>query len=362
MNVNEESGQQPGNEVLRIGIVGCGVHASIAIFPALRNAPVDLVAVCDLDLSKAQYNARKYGARRYYGDAVEMMEKEDLQAILVIGPAKVHYQVAKEALQRGLHVWMEKPPGETREQAFELMRLAEKHHKQIQVGFMMRFATAHQMAKEISQRLEFGGAKALYFRYMANPYPDHLTFFLYHCIHGFDLARHFMGEPDKIFAREATVSPGHFHLQASLSFVNGSIATLDMSCLQEWTSPNVRLEVTGVGKHVIVENSAEITYYRNAPIRPSHARDQAHFVEAVARLDDRQDALTWQPNQNWATLYSYRGYEDELNAFASAILSGSRVPVNIEDGYSALKLLAAVEQSAQTGKEVSFADFEVGDR
>jgi len=354
------SSEDLSNQDLRIGVVGCGAHSSISIFPAMRNAPVDLIAVCDLDLSRAKYNARKFGAQRFYQDANEMMDQEDLQAIFIIGPAIVHYTVAKEALRRGLHVWMEKPPGETVEQAHELMLLAKKHERQIQVGYMMRFATANQLAKEITLRPEFGGAKALYFRYMANPYPDHHSFYLYHCVHGFDLVQHFMGEPDKIFAREVTVQPGSFHLQASIVFTNGSIAALDMSCLQEWTSPNVRLEVTGIGKHVIVDNSAEVTYYRNSPTRPSHANDQAHFVDAAAPFSDEGEALTWQPNQNWATLYSYRGYEDELNSFAAAILAGTKVSVGIEQGYQCMKLLAAVEKSVQTGKEVLFADFEVG--
>lgn len=355
MSLREEQAEQRGANV-RIGIVGCGAHASVSIFPALRGAPVELIAVCDLDPAKAAYNARKYGAERWYTDAGEMMDKEELEAVLLIGPAGVHYALAKEALGRGLHVWMEKPPGETAEQAFELMKLAERHNRQIQVGFMMRYATANQLAKEITERSEFGGARALYFRYMASPYPDRYTFYLYHAIHAFDLVQHFMGAPASVFARETTLRPGHFHLQVSIAFENGSIALLDLSCLQEWASPNVRLEVTGDGRHVVVDNSAEVTYYRNPPQRPTHANDNARFVEAVVPFNDQRDALTWQPNQNWATLYSYRGYEDELNAFASALLAGRPVSAGIDAGYRAMLLLAAIWKAVEEGKEVRLAN------
>ena len=49
-------------EVLRVGFVGCGNHATHSIYPCLRWAPVDLAAVADLDAAKAQRNARDYRA------------------------------------------------------------------------------------------------------------------------------------------------------------------------------------------------------------------------------------------------------------------------------------------------------------
>jgi len=46
--------------------VGCGGHAFRNVYPALRYAPVDLVAVCDYDLERAKVYAREFGAAHAY--------------------------------------------------------------------------------------------------------------------------------------------------------------------------------------------------------------------------------------------------------------------------------------------------------
>ena len=53
-------------ERLRIGFIGCGRHATKALYPSLRYAGIDLAAVCDIDENAARRNARWFGAERTY--------------------------------------------------------------------------------------------------------------------------------------------------------------------------------------------------------------------------------------------------------------------------------------------------------
>ena len=53
-------------EKVRIGFIGCGGFSTGAVYPSLHHAPVDLVAVCDLDEAKAKRNAKWFGADRFY--------------------------------------------------------------------------------------------------------------------------------------------------------------------------------------------------------------------------------------------------------------------------------------------------------
>ncbi|MBC8230740.1 Gfo/Idh/MocA family oxidoreductase, partial [bacterium] len=68
-------------EKVRIGFIGCGGFSTGAVYPALHHAPVDLVAVCDLNENLARRNAKWFGADRVYIDRHQMYDNEELDAI-----------------------------------------------------------------------------------------------------------------------------------------------------------------------------------------------------------------------------------------------------------------------------------------
>ena len=51
---------------IRAGFIGCGGHAFRNVYPTFKFAPVDLIATCDLDESRAEEFARQFGAHRHY--------------------------------------------------------------------------------------------------------------------------------------------------------------------------------------------------------------------------------------------------------------------------------------------------------
>ena len=120
---------------VRVGFVGCGHHATHKIYPALRYAPIELVAVCDLDPQKAERNRRNFGAERAYTDYQDMMDKEKLDAVMAVVNAEVHCKVALDALQRGLHVWTDKPPAASVADLQGLAEARRKAGKRHEVGF-----------------------------------------------------------------------------------------------------------------------------------------------------------------------------------------------------------------------------------
>ena len=111
---------------VRIGFVGCGRQASAAWYPNFATIPaLDLVACCDLQADLAERNARFYGARRWYTSLDRMLDVEDLDAVMVVGPPAMHYACGKAVLAAGLPLMMEKPPAPRTAQARELVELAE---------------------------------------------------------------------------------------------------------------------------------------------------------------------------------------------------------------------------------------------
>ena len=100
---------------IKVGFIGCGGHAFRNIYPTFQYAPVDLRAVCDLRLERAQAYARQFGASNAYQNHHEMLEKEELDAVFIVTnydeEAKPRFpQLAIDAMNSGCHAWIEKAP------------------------------------------------------------------------------------------------------------------------------------------------------------------------------------------------------------------------------------------------------------
>ena len=136
---------------IRIAFIGCGGMSSqlqqcIPMVPAF-----EFVATCDLVEEKAASNARRFGALRHYTDYNEMFKNEDLYAVAVVGRPedKLHRDIGIECLQRGYHIYTEKPPATTAEGAKMLVDASVETGKTGMVGTMWRHAPAHQIAKQL---------------------------------------------------------------------------------------------------------------------------------------------------------------------------------------------------------------------
>jgi myo-inositol 2-dehydrogenase / D-chiro-inositol 1-dehydrogenase len=99
---------QPGTGRLKVGIIGGGWIARRHV-PAIDAAPeVELVAACDADVERAHAIADPRGAHAYQ-DWRELLDREQLDAIWVCTPPGLHRDPTVAALERGVHVFLEKP-------------------------------------------------------------------------------------------------------------------------------------------------------------------------------------------------------------------------------------------------------------
>ena len=100
---------------LRAGFIGCGGHPYRNIYPTYQYAPVDLVAVCDLDPARAATCAKLFGANRFYSNHSQMLEREELDVVFIVTnvdeTGRPRYpKLAADCLRAGAHAWIEKPP------------------------------------------------------------------------------------------------------------------------------------------------------------------------------------------------------------------------------------------------------------
>lgn len=119
---------------LRAGIVGGGWIARRHV-PAIDAADgVKLVAACDAELSRAQEIAAPRGARAY-GEWEKMLEREELDVLWVCTPPMVHREPTVAALERGVHVYLEKPIARTPGDAEAIVAAAGKGDGVCMVGY-----------------------------------------------------------------------------------------------------------------------------------------------------------------------------------------------------------------------------------
>jgi predicted dehydrogenase len=137
---------------LKVGIVGVGhlgaIHAKV--YSKLKN--VDLAGVCDCNLSRALEIGKKYHATSYanYND---LFGRVDAASIVV--PTSLHYKVAKDFLEHGIHVLIEKPITKTLPEADELIEIAQKNNLIIQVGHVERFNAAVRALEHFLRKPKF---------------------------------------------------------------------------------------------------------------------------------------------------------------------------------------------------------------
>ncbi len=126
-------------EKINVGVVGVGHLGSLhsRVYSHLKS--VNLVGVCDVDKKRAKKIGRRYKVW-YFSDYKELFGK--VQAVSIVVPTILHFKIAKDFLEAGVHVLVEKPITKTLEEADELIEIAKKNNLILQIGHIERFNPA----------------------------------------------------------------------------------------------------------------------------------------------------------------------------------------------------------------------------
>lgn len=147
-------------ERARIAIVGSGWWATANHLPALTaRADVDVVALCDTDISKARGAADHFGIEKIYTDLKSMLGQEKLDGAVVATYHAAHYPVARRCLEAGLHVFIEKPMTLYAREARHLVELAERRGAQIVMGYNHNHRRTTLHARECLGSGELGAVR-----------------------------------------------------------------------------------------------------------------------------------------------------------------------------------------------------------
>lgn len=325
---------------LKIGWIGCGIHATQMLLPQLVRHDVEIKALCDIDGKRLASAGRQFGVSTLTSDAAELIATPGLDAIgMAVGPDQ-HLAFGKAALARGLPVFMEKPPSGSAAGARELLAASEKAKKPLLLGFMKRYSAGNKIAANIVHSGRFGPVLGLTGYYMTAPgyfvgNVDYTGFFLHHCVHYMDLVSFLVSPVKKLTARKVEKEPGKVLFHISLDFDCGAIGTIAMGTIQSRGAPVERIELMGDHQRIEVDNVIDVRWNRNPPFKVDDPR---------ATLTDDVDSLTWKPNFTAAANEDPKGYFSLLSDVIPA-LGGAETPApSIRDGVIAMERLETLRK------------------
>lgn len=312
-------------ERVRAGFIGCGRHATKMLYPGLHMTGLELAAVCDLNEARARRNARWFGAERAYTDHRQMLDRERLDAVLICAGPAVHAALTRDVADRGLPVFVEKPPALSLAAAEHLRDYCQERGTPVMVGMMKRYAPIYQKLRQVMDTPAFGEASAVQAR-MAVGWKNGSGFALLldMGIHMIDLLRFLMGDIAHLSYEKVERDSAHISYAVVLRFVSGAVGTLYLSDQHHWMRANERIEVTGHSQFVVADNLVHLAHY--LPDGQIHAWEPGFSIP-----NDENNGL------------ALSGYTGELRAFAEAVRSGEPAQPDLHAACAALRVIKDIE-------------------
>ena len=243
---------------ISIAVVGVGYWGPNLLRNFSRIPEADMNAGCDIDETKLQYAKSRFPQIKVTTNYRELFDDPSIDAVAISTPLATHFQLAKEALERGKHVLVEKPLAQTSKEAEELIKLASGKGKILMVGHTFEYSPPVNKIKELISSGEIGKI------YYIDSSRVNLGLFRSDTSVIWDLAAHDVSillylldaKPRSVLATGQGFIQNEIEDVAYLNirFDNGTMANVHVS----WLSPCKLRRITIVGdKKMIVYDDAE---------------------------------------------------------------------------------------------------------
>jgi predicted dehydrogenase len=330
------------SESLRVAVVGAGLIAGCHVRAYAKAEGVDVVAVADTHIGKAERLAASVGAKAC--SALDEVLALETDVISVCTPPSSHAGLTVRALQAGRHVLCEKPVALSLRDAEQIEEAAAASGRVVMIGHVLRFEPDHRAAKDLVQAGQIGDVAMMAHSmttslpgwseggWLARPEESGGPL-LDLAVHSFDYLAWVIGSPAvrvHAVAADSPAGPATYGV-ATVRYANGAMGQVEAS----WAHP------AGRGFKTMVEiagSDGRISWdYDSISGGAIHLADGS-----VTRLDPLGE----------------RGYASEIAAFADAVRAGGPSPVPVSDGVAATRTALAALHSARTGEPVDLTTWE----
>jgi predicted dehydrogenase len=308
---------------ISVAVIGTGYFGRFHADHYARNKRARLLTVVDTNEDRARAVAAEFGAEPAF-DYRSVLGKVD--AVSVAVPTPEHYQIARDLLEAGIHVLVEKPIADTVERATLLADLAERRKVVLQVGHIERFSSAYRtLAKSI--------AKPLYFEsYRISPWKNRgveVDVILDLMIHDIDIIIGLVNS--RVSNVDAVGTPV---LGRSIDLANARI-NFESGCIANVTASRVsykterRMRVFARNHYLNCDlGEGKIFGYR---LRGDPMTQGLAAITTETQEIEKQDSLG-----------------NEIDAFLDCVITGAKPLVDGRAGCEALRVASMINESIET--------------
>jgi inositol 2-dehydrogenase len=335
---------------IKVGVIGCG-RIGLVHLEAITKAPgVTPVIVSNPTVSKAEAAAKQFNVARFTGEAMEVIEDPEVDAVWICSPSQYHADQIKAAAANKKHVFCEKPIATDLSETVEAINACNEAGVKLMIGLQRRFDQNFKRVRDAVQHKEVGDPIMIKLC-SRDPSPPPFEYvkggggiFADMAVHDLDMSR-FLAGTDPI----DILSIGSCHIDKSIEALEGSEAFDTASCLVRYPG--------GVQAMIDVCRQSSFGYDQRAEVLGTKGMIQTDNVYPNTAKIFRNDFTgnADMPYDFFLSRYN-EAYVSETVAFCNSLVNDSPVPCTGEDGLVALIMAIAADKSAQENRWVEFRE------
>lgn len=334
------------------GLIGCGtwghMHArALAASPAAR-----LVAVCDQDAGRAAALAAEFGVSEHGTDWRALLARPDIQAVGIATPDFAHGEIALAAIQAGKQVLIEKPLATTVAECEEILAAQKAQGVKLMVDFHNRWSLPFVNLRRAIAEGQLGSLMMMNIRLNDTRFV-----------------------PTRMLSWAAKSSPLQFlgsHVVDLIHFLSGAAIKRVYSVSRSVVLKGLGIDTPDFFQSILELSTGGTAMVENCWILDEHAPSIVDFQCEV--VGSKGTAYVNASHHRMAEVYSEKGVElpdvsaaadlygkpvgfavASIQHFVDCVVNDQPPLVTGEDGLAVARVLAAAEQSAQTGLPVTVA-------
>jgi len=349
---------------IKVAIIGCGTIANHAHIPSyMKNEDAEIIYFCDINRERAEKAVKDYECGTAITDYRELLNDPEVDAVSICTPNNVHASIAIECMKAGKHVLCEKPAARTYAEALEMQKVQHDTGVTLNIGVVNRFNTSVNIIKNMIQNGELGELYHVYVSFRAQrSIPglggDFTTkavsgggVLIDWGVHYLDIVMYCAGDPEprtvsgQAFSKLGKDMKNYSYLSMWAGppkydgtydvddFVTGMIRT---------SGPTISLngawaQNIGVGETYIdfLGDKAGIRLQYGADFKLYSAQNGA-LLETIPQFKEGNH------------------FQNEIDSFIQCIQTGEKLPSHIDTVILSSKIIQAIYDSSDNGREISF--------
>ncbi|MGB7926315.1 MAG: bi-domain-containing oxidoreductase [Pyrinomonadaceae bacterium] len=315
-----------------LGLIGAGNYAKTMLLPHFKASGVDFRAIATASGVSARDIGEKYGFQYCAPGADEVIDDPEVNLVVIATRHDLHAELARRALERGRHVFVEKPLALTDEELEGVLAAAAGSDAQLMVGFNRRFSPLARAARQ-----HFDGRSSplsINYRVNAGRIPrEHWAHdpregggrIIGEVCHFVDLMQFLTGALTTRVYAESIASRNHEitdedSVFITLRFADGSNGSIAYLAEGDKAMPKERVEIFGDGKSFVLDDFRAATGYRNGREESTKLRNQD------------------------------KGQAEEVRAVCAVVREGKRAPIALDDLAATTRATFRIREALRTGQ------------